>query len=85
MIDQRLAICEACPQYDAERHRCQLCGCCSGPSQKKWLNKVALATEECPDRPPRWGRYEVGLQELAEKERFQGPEHRYRWQNQTTE
>ena len=61
VIDQRLEICKACPHYDAQRHRCKLCGCCSGPSQKKWLNKLALATEECPDRPPRWEKYEAGL------------------------
>jgi hypothetical protein len=47
------------PKY--RKHRCKLCGCCSGPSQKKWLNKLALASEECPVRPPRWGRYEEGL------------------------
>lgn len=67
VIDQRLAICKACPQYDEARNRCKLCGCCSGPSQKKWLNKLALASEECPDRPPRWGRYEAGLREWARR------------------
>jgi len=61
VIDKRLAICKACPQYDEVKHRCKLCGCCSGPSQKKWLNKLAMANEECPDRPARWGRYEAGL------------------------
>lgn len=61
VIDERLAICKACPQYDATRHRCKLCGCCGGSGQSKWLNKLALAIEACPDDPPRWGRYEKGL------------------------
>src|SRR5690606_11293209 len=52
VIDQKLANCKACPQYDETRHSCKLCGCCSGPIQKKWLNKLALATDECPDKPP---------------------------------
>lgn len=65
VIDERLAICKACPHYAAARHRCKLCGCCGGSGQSKWLNKLALASEECPDNPPRWGKYEAGLRRLT--------------------
>jgi hypothetical protein len=41
----RLAIRAGCPKYVAGR--CSLCGCHLGL-------KVCLATESCPDKPPRW-------------------------------
>lgn len=38
---RRLAICRACPQYDAEAVRCHLCGCYLGA-------KTSLKIEHCP-------------------------------------
>lgn len=44
-IDERLAICQACPQF-ADDH-CRVCGCpCVEANQL--LNKLALASETCP-------------------------------------
>ncbi len=44
-IDQRLAICQACPNL--KNDHCTLCGCaCSEKNQL--INKLALATEKCP-------------------------------------
>jgi hypothetical protein len=44
---RRLSICEACPEYDAERKRCKKCGCFAAL-------KLRLATEHCPLEPPKW-------------------------------
>lgn len=44
---RRLAICEACPEYDPEQKRCRKCGCVSALKRR-------LATEHCPLDPPRW-------------------------------
>jgi hypothetical protein len=46
VLEQRRGICRACPYHDAARDRCRKCGC-SGI-------KLTLATESCPDVPPRW-------------------------------
>ncbi len=45
------AICEACPRF--HDHACTLCGC---PVRRSGVlrNKLAWATESCPDDPPRW-------------------------------
>ena len=44
-INDRLAICQACPQF-ADNH-CRVCGCpCVEANQL--LNKLALASETCP-------------------------------------
>ncbi len=47
---QRLAVCESCPNYSVKavlgRAGCKLCRCTS--------KKLYLATERCPDNPPRW-------------------------------
>jgi hypothetical protein len=44
-IDERLAICQACPHF-VDNH-CQVCGCpCVETNQL--INKLALATEACP-------------------------------------
>jgi hypothetical protein len=32
---------------------CDICGCLLSP-KKVILNKIAWASEECPDNPPRW-------------------------------
>ena len=44
---RRLSICHACEHYDAERGRCRICGC-----YLAW--KAKIASEHCPDSPPRW-------------------------------
>jgi hypothetical protein len=44
---RRLAICRACPEFDAEPGRCRQCGCIG-----RW--KTRLATEHCPLDPPKW-------------------------------
>jgi hypothetical protein len=53
---RRLEVCRACPQYDQGRRRCRLCGCYTEL-------KLRLATEQCPDDPPRWLRVETGTLE----------------------
>lgn len=41
--ETRLAICQACDQFDG--NRCLACGCkCTG----EWMNKVTWASESCP-------------------------------------
>jgi hypothetical protein len=46
VVDQRRAICAACPRWDASTARCRLCGC-------KTEAKIRSAAESCPDDPPR--------------------------------
>jgi hypothetical protein len=44
-IEERLAICQACPQF-IDNH-CRICGCpCIETNQL--MNKLALASEACP-------------------------------------
>lgn len=45
LISHRRAICEACPHM--KNAKCDLCGC-------YYAQKVKLASETCPDQPPRW-------------------------------
>lgn len=51
-IDARLAICQQCPHL--QNDHCVKCGCACGGG-KKYLNKLAHKSSECPDNPPRWG------------------------------
>ena len=44
-IDERLAICQACPNF-VDNH-CRVCGCACVETNQL-INKLALATEECP-------------------------------------
>ena len=46
-IADRLAICQACDNFEAQRQRCLKCGCCVETEQL--INKLALATERCPE------------------------------------
>lgn len=49
------SICEVCPRFTNEgRPRCKLCGCSVNKSPDGLWNKIAMATEGCPDNPPRW-------------------------------
>ena len=45
-IDERLAICQGCEFYQNET--CTKCGCACNESG--WINKIALATESCPEK-----------------------------------
>ena len=53
-IDERLAICQACPEYSPEHSACKLCGCNINAQANGLKNKLAMATEKCPAKPPRW-------------------------------
>lgn len=47
IIKQRLQVCQSCPFLNAERHRCEQCGC--RVSDDRWLlNKLAHYTSACP-------------------------------------
>ena len=45
-IDARLAICQACPFL--QNDHCTKCGCAC-VEQNRLINKLALATEKCPE------------------------------------
>jgi len=45
--ERRLAICMACPDYNADAGRCTLCGC-------KMKIKVKGRGTRCPAKPPKW-------------------------------
>ncbi len=45
-IDERLAICQACPFL--QNNHCTKCGCAC-VEQNRLINKLALATERCPE------------------------------------
>ena len=47
-------ICKACPHYDKSRQTCRLCGCKCNTNIFPLMNKLRMATESCPDNPPRW-------------------------------
>lgn len=51
VFNQRLAICRACPYFEAPAYfgggKCKKCGCCG--SYKPWM-----MTAKCPDLPARW-------------------------------
>ena len=52
-ILERLAICRACDQFNADTERCKLCGCgCTGGAN--FANKLAHVGATCPALPPRW-------------------------------
>lgn len=44
----RLAICQACEHYEADRDACTRCGC-------GMTLKVSWAESQCPLDPPKWG------------------------------
>jgi len=45
--DRRLAVCVSCDKYDPHQHRCRICGCFANL-------KARLASQHCPDDPPKW-------------------------------
>lgn len=50
-IAELFSICQACPHYEA--NACNLCGC-PVKREKAHRNKLAWATEGCPDDPPKF-------------------------------
>jgi len=48
ILASRQAKCDVCPHLNGKR--CSLCKCFLQP-------KLKLATERCPDNPPRWDKY----------------------------
>lgn len=62
-IAERLAICQACPLFDAVKEHCTKCGCPANRNANAMRNKLAMATESCPHPDgPRW----TALVETAE-------------------
>lgn len=51
IFNERKAICEACNHWSKKKARCKICGC--------HQTKLHLATEQCPDKPPRWEKVET--------------------------
>lgn len=47
-------ICEACPLFNAVKRACSICGCPCDENENPLENMIAMATETCPDNPPRW-------------------------------
>ena len=47
------SICEPCEGYDAKSSSCLHCGCRVNLANAAMLNKIAMATEECP--LSKWG------------------------------
>ena len=50
-VAELLAICQACPtsRYDAARESCKRCGCKVNANGWGLVNKLRMATEDCPD------------------------------------
>lgn len=47
-------LCRPCELFDAKRQTCRLCGCHVRRSGSALSNKIKMATERCPLRPPKW-------------------------------
>lgn len=47
-------LCRPCEHFDAQRQTCRLCGCHVRRSGSAFANKLKMATERCPARPPKW-------------------------------
>ena len=45
--------CNPCEAYDVQSSSCRHCGCRVNLIKAAPLNKIAMATEECPDK--KWG------------------------------
>lgn len=55
-------LCRPCEHFDAQRQTCRVCGCRVRASGSALANKIKMATERCPLRPPRW------IEELSTEE-----------------
>jgi len=47
-------LCRPCPQFDTASQTCRLCGCRVRRDGPAPFNKLRMATERCPDSPPKW-------------------------------
>jgi hypothetical protein len=47
-------FCEPCTHRETQRSICLLCGCRVSATASPAMNKIAMATESCPDDPPYW-------------------------------
>ena len=56
IVQERTEICKACPNYNVEQTKCNLCGC-SLAGDAAYQNKLRMSNQICPDTPPRWGAY----------------------------
>lgn len=52
-LAEREETCHSCKHWDSNRDGCRKCGCGVGGGSLD--AKRNMATEECPDSPPRWG------------------------------
>lgn len=52
-LERRLAICQRCPTEQFDGAGCRRCGCAISNSENALRNKLAMATETCPDG--HWG------------------------------
>ena len=52
-LERRLAICQQCPTEQFDGSGCRRCGCKISNSENVLRNKLAMATETCPDG--HWG------------------------------
>jgi len=56
---ERWSVCEKCDKFRPSDKRCSLCGC----RTSGWLvNKIMLSTEQCPDHPPKWLKWEPTIE-----------------------
>jgi glycosyltransferase involved in cell wall biosynthesis len=46
--DRLFEVCEQCPRYDRDRSACSLCGCRVSRGGWAVVNKIRMATEDCP-------------------------------------
>lgn len=53
-INELLVICKSCDFFNSEANACSKCGCNINSQVSGLKNKLAMATERCPDNPPRW-------------------------------
>jgi hypothetical protein len=47
-VQRILRICQSCPFYNKRKKRCQVCGCNVNGGKFAILNKIRMATENCP-------------------------------------
>lgn len=57
VYDARLAVCRECPLYRDNHCTHRNCGC-QLASESRMTGALWWASKQCPDSPPRWGRYD---------------------------
>jgi hypothetical protein len=58
-------LCVVCPNFNKDW--CRLCGCRLKRRGIADFNKIAMATESCPDNPPKWKATHTPTEETVEK------------------